>query len=75
MAKISIVIKGGAQNCKIATKEGITYSIRELEASWKLVSTNTDVKIELVFRKKDLPTMEDLKQTLNDMGYVVSENV
>lgn len=73
MAKISIVIKGGTPDCKIVTKESIAYSIRELKASWKLVSTNAKVKIELIFTKKDVPTMDDLIKTLNDMGYIVGE--
>lgn len=73
MAKISIVVKGGTPNYKIV-KDSIAYSIRELKASWKLVSTNTDIKIELIFTKKDVPTMEDLIETLDGMGYTVKEN-
>lgn len=71
MAKISIVVKGGTPNYKMVTKDSITYSIRELKTSWKLVSANTDIKIELIFTKKDVPTMEDLLETLDGMGYDV----
>lgn len=75
MAKISIVIKGGTPNCKIVTKDNITYAIMELQASWKLVSTNTDIKIELIFTKKDVPTMKDLLETLDGLGYDIKENI
>lgn len=69
MAKLTIVISGGNQNYKTVNKDGITYAVKELKETWKLVSINTNIKIELIFSKKDVPTQETLIETLNDMGY------
>lgn len=75
MAKISIVVKGGTPSYKTATKDNITYAIKGFQTSWKLVSINTDIKIELIFTKKDVPTIKDLLETLDGLGYVINENV
>ncbi len=74
MPQLSIFVKSETPNYNMVTKDSITYSIRELKASWKLVSTNTDIKIELIFTKKDVPTMEDLLETIDGMGYTIKQN-
>lgn len=74
MPKLSIFVKSETPNYNMVTKDSITYSIRELKASWKLVSTNADIKIELIFSKKDVPTMEDLLETIDGMGYTIKQN-
>lgn len=72
MATITYTFKGMQKSERgTATKDGVSYEMRELQARWKLVNKTGAATVEFEWRKIDLPTFEDWCAELSKDGYEI----
>lgn len=69
MATITYTFGGDAASLGTATKDGLTYEMRETASEWKLVSADDTLKVEWKWSKKDCATFDDWCVALRDNGF------
>lgn len=57
-----------------AQKDDMVYTIKGTEKSWKLVAKIDKATLELKYLKSDFPKFKDLKKTLIEQGYTITDN-
>ncbi len=73
MAKLTVVINKEQANIGTVEKDGIIYDVRETNTLWKIKSKDVSPQLEIQFSKKDIPTAEELMDTISKMGYIKKE--
>lgn len=73
MTQVTVVINKEPTNIGIVEKDGIIYDVRETNTLWKIKSKDVSPQLEIQFSKKDIPTADELMDTISKMGYIKKE--
>ena len=73
MTQVTVVINKEPANIGAVEKDGIMYDVRETNTLWMIKSKYISPQLEIQFSKKDIPTAEELMETISKMGYIKKE--
>lgn len=73
MTQVTVVINKESTNIGIVEKDGVLYDVRETNTLWKIKSKDVSLQLEIQFSKKDIPTADELMDTISKMGYIKKE--
>lgn len=69
MMQVTVVINKEPTNIGTVEKDGVIYDVRETNTLWKIKSKDVSPQLEIQFSKKDIPTADELMDTISKMGY------
>ena len=73
MTQVTVVINKEPTNIGAVEKDGVLYDVRETNTLWKIKSKDVSPQLEIQFSKKDIPTADELMDTISKMGYIKKE--
>lgn len=73
MTQVTVVINKEPANIGTVEKDGVLYDVRETNTLWKIKSKDVSPQLEIQFSKKDIPSAEELMDTISKMGYIIKE--
>lgn len=73
MTQVTVVINKEPANIGAVGKDGVLYDVRETNNLWKIKSRDVSPQLEIQFSKKDIPTADELMDTISKMGYIKKE--
>ena len=73
MTQVTVVINKEPANIGAVEKDGVLYDVRETNTLWKIKSKDVSPQLEIQFSKKDIPTADELMDTISKMGYIKKE--
>lgn len=73
MTQVTVVINKEPANFGTVEKDGVLYDVRETNTLWKIKSKDVSPQLEIQFSKKDIPSAEELMDTISKMGYIIKE--
>ncbi len=69
MATITYTFNGKSNSLGTAQKDSLTYEMHETATEWKLMNSDSVLKAEWKWSKKDYATFEDWCIALKDSGF------
>ena len=70
--KVTFICERG--NMGFAKKGDLVYTIKATEKAWKLVTKIDKAILELKYMKSDFPKFEDLRKTLIEQSYTITDD-